>query len=175
MTSRGLPVFAFLTLVWLGGCGASSPSEPTAGSTSPDESPSQSTSTETESTATESTPTTKQRVERAMDALIAACRADDVAAAAAYIVYRGNDAARRWRGPVDPSAPDEREAATHICERLNGLNGAGYERGEYMTRQESEGVWHAFEVTFQTPDRGAENAILAFLEVDGAFLLGDID
>lgn len=43
------------------------------------------------------------------------------------------------------------------------------------TEEESEGTWHAFHYTCEKTGGGTEEVIVAVLEKDGKFLVGDID
>lgn len=43
------------------------------------------------------------------------------------------------------------------------------------TEKESEGTWHAFHYKCEKTGGGTENVIVAVLEKDGKFLVGDID
>jgi len=111
-----------------------------------------------------------------MEALLDACLASDHAAAAEHIVYRGEDPARRWRTSVQIDNPAEAETVSQVCGRLRALLGpsGAHEKLDYEQSEQSEGSWHVWHVAFGTGS-GQATRVLAFLEVDGRYLLGDID
>ena len=73
-------------------------------------------------------------------------------------------------------APDEALQVRRICADIAGLLRAAtsHQKVGYESQAESEGVWHAWQVRFDIPS-GPRTVLMAFLEVDGRFLLGDID
>lgn len=124
----------------------------------------------------EATRSPRDRAASAMEALFAACRDGDLRAAASHVVYRGPDRARRWVSPTNPDAPDEAQYVQGVCGRIAALLQASsrHEKIAYESQRESEGVWHVWQVRFDTAQRPVTQAF-AFLEVQGRFLLGDID
>lgn len=118
----------------------------------------------------------RDRAGSAMEALFAACRDGRLPDAAELIAYRGPDEARRWRSTPRMDAPEEARQVEGVCARVAGALAAstGYQKVGYQSEAQSEGVWHVWEVRFDTAS-GPRTQLFAFLEVDGRFLLGDID
>jgi len=96
--------------------------------------------------------------------------------AAPYIVYRGDDATRKWKDFTDYSKEDEKKQVNEICYRINGSVNQDdhYEFVQYVTQTESEGKWCAIIVSF-TKKGKQQKLLFAFLKIKGRFALGDID
>jgi hypothetical protein len=115
-------------------------------------------------------------VETRLTELFELCRNDRQDEAAAYFVYRGPDKKREWKDTLRASDPVEKAAAGEICRRIkNYLDESQYYRfGEVKVERESEGEWHALEVSFEK-DAQTKKATFAFLLVKGRYAIGDID
>jgi hypothetical protein len=96
--------------------------------------------------------------------------------AAGYVVYRGEDELRKWKTVYDYDTEEGQKAAHGLCNRINAylLAADSYEFEDYETEEESEGVWHVWEVVFV---KGGDSKVVffAFLMVEGVYALGDID
>jgi hypothetical protein len=115
-------------------------------------------------------------VETRLTELFDLCRNGDVDEAAAYFVYRGPDKSREWKDTFRASDPLERAGVKELCRRITGYldESEAYVFGEVKVERESEGVWHALEVSFQKEDK-SKKVIFAFLKIKGRFAIGDID
>lgn len=104
------------------------------------------------------------------------CRADKYQQAASYIVYRGPDKEREWKDVTRTSNPVEQQAVLEACQRIKEylLDSDGYDFGHFSVQEESEGVWHVWEVFFATRT-GKKKRYFAFLKIMGQYALGDID
>lgn len=116
------------------------------------------------------------KIQDQIEALFAACQAQDYATAAAAIVYRGNDEARRWKTVANYEAEDEKNQVEGICKDIRDLlaSSDSYDWGEYLEEEESEGVWHVQAVRFEKGVQRQER-YFAFLMIGEVFALGDID
>jgi len=117
-----------------------------------------------------------ETVETRLTELFDICKNDDAEAAAAYFVYRGPDKSREWKDTFHASDKVENAAVGELCRRIKGYldESEGYLLGEVKVERESEGEWHAIEVSFQ---KGGEpkKVVFAFLQIKGQFAIGDID
>lgn len=96
--------------------------------------------------------------------------------AAPYIVYRGADEQRNWKSAADYTNADEKKGVDEICLRINReINrDTAYRILSYDAHAEREGLWHVLEVSYLR--KGIpKKAAFAFLNIEGRFLLGDID
>lgn len=118
------------------------------------------------------TETDQERAAAALERLVEACRAGEFDAAAACIVDRG-PGAPPWSRATDASDPAARRQVEGICGRIVGdLRGGAYERLGYEKARQGEGLWHVWQVRYAAT---GEEAVFAFLDIDGVMLLGDID
>jgi hypothetical protein len=115
-------------------------------------------------------------VETRLTELFGYCQSDNLDMAAPYFVYRGPDKAREWKDTLRADNPVDKGAVREICRRIKGYldEGQSYSFGEVKVERESEGEWHALEVTFQRGDK-TQKATFAFLLIKGQFSIGDID
>jgi hypothetical protein len=115
-------------------------------------------------------------VETRLTELFDLCKQGDMDAAASYFVYRGPDKSREWKDTFRASEPIEKAGVEEICRRIKGYldESQGYVFGEVKVERESEGVWHALEVSFQKEGQ-SKKVIFAFLKIKGQFSIGDID
>ena len=116
------------------------------------------------------------KVQDRIEALFAACQAQDHTTAAAAIVYRGNDEARRWKTVSNYDEADEKQHVDQVCREIRSLlaNSDSYDWGEYLEETESEGTWHVQAVQFVNTLQRQERHF-AFLLIGEVFALGDID
>jgi len=119
----------------------------------------------------------EEGVKTAVDHLFAACVAGDCRGAAEHVVYRGDDAARKWKDTYDCGAEEEKREVLELCAELNeAMAGGGrYVFGAYQEEEESEGVWRVIEVTLIPASGKSETAAFAFLLIGGRYALGDVD
>ncbi len=117
-----------------------------------------------------------EKVQDRIEALFAACQGQDHATAAAAIVYRGNDQARRWKAVTNYDDPDEKQYVDEVCREIRDLlaNSDSYDWGEYLEETESEGTWHMQAVQF-VKNLQRQERHFAFLMIGDVFALGDID
>lgn len=117
-----------------------------------------------------------ETVETRLTKLFDICKSGDTDAAAAYFVYRGPDKSREWKDTYRASDPFEKAEVKDICLRIKGYldESERYQFGAVKVERESEGEWHALEVSFQ---QGGEvkKVTFAFLQIKGQFAIGDID
>ena len=119
-----------------------------------------------------------EAVETRLTRLFDICKSNQFEDAASYFVYRGPDKSREWKDTLHADDPTEKGAAREICRRITGYldESDSYSFGEVKVERESEGEWHALEVSFQLKGSGgAKKAIFAFLNINGQFAIGDID
>ncbi len=116
------------------------------------------------------------KVQDQLEALFTACQDQDYATAAASIVYRGNDEARRWKDVLHYEVEDEKNDVDRVCKDIRDLlaGSDSYAWGEYLEEAESEGVWHVQAVRFKKGIQRQERHF-AFLMIGEVFALGDID
>ena len=118
----------------------------------------------------------RKPVKTRLTELFGLCKAGDSNAAAGYFVYRGPDKNRKWKDTYRAADVAERAEVRDACARINSYldNSQGYTFGPVKIERESEGEWHAVEVTFR---QGGETkrVIFAFLPVKGQYSIGDID
>ena len=117
-----------------------------------------------------------EKVQDRIEALFAACQAQDHATAAAAIVYRGDDQNRRWKAVSNYADPDEKQHVDQVCSEIRSLltNSDSYDWGEYLEETESEGTWHVQAVQF-VKNLQRQERHFAFLMIGEVFALGDID
>ena len=163
------PWSALSFVALLVGCaGAPAPVE-SANTESADTEPTQTAEPVLASTPTE---TDQERAAAALERLVEACRAGEIDAAAACIVDRGPDAPP-WSRATDAGDPAARRQVEGSCGRIVGdLRGGAYERLGYEKARQGEGLWHVWQVRYAAT---GEEAVFAFLDIDGVMLLGDID
>ena len=115
-------------------------------------------------------------VEARLTELFELCRSDKMDEAAAYFVYRGPDKKREWKDTFRASDQVEKAGVGEICRRIKNYldENQYYEFGEVKVQRESEGEWHALEVSFQK-DGQTKKVIFAFLKIKGQYAIGDID
>ena len=97
--------------------------------------------------------------------------------AAPYIVYRGDDKARAWKVMSDYTKEYDKKGVDDVCERINrtaNQDSSGYRITKYLTKKESEGIWHILMVSYKKKG-GEKSAVFAFLKIGNRFGLGDID
>ncbi|MCR4316967.1 MAG: hypothetical protein NUW37_11535 [Planctomycetes bacterium] len=86
-------------------------------------------------------------------------------------VYRGEDAARKWKDTY--SAEDQMELAAvegNLRELQRLLENGALEFVSFETGRESEGTWLVWTVKF-----GEKETAIACLQIDGKLAVGDID
>ncbi len=90
-----------------------------------------------------------------------------------YIAYTGReDMQNRWKRTVDPAKPGDTDEADRFIEKLKATfticDKPVY--GKFRIEKESEGVWYVI-----TTICGTKKIEMAFLKINDAFVLGDID
>ena len=117
-----------------------------------------------------------ETVETRLTELFGLCQSGDMDEAAAYFVYRGVDKSREWKDIFHASDPAEKAEVGEVCQRIKGYldESQEYQFGAVKVERESEGEWHALEVSFQQGDK-TKKVIFAFLPIKGQFAIGDID
>ena len=116
------------------------------------------------------------KVQDRIEDLFTACQEQDHATAAAAIVYRGDDQARRWKAVSNYADPDEKQHVDQVCQEIRNLLAGSitYEWGTYLVETESEGTWHVQAVQF-VKNLHRQERHFAFLMIGEVFALGDID
>lgn len=117
-------------------------------------------------------PEFKKNIEEISNKIVAAVRANNLDEFGQYLIYRGEDASRLWRAPVNMSDSSERRQAAQFMDRVtrNLQNCNNYKTGNFVTNRESEGVWITWPL-----DCGDKIITLHYLRVNGRLLLGDTD
>lgn len=115
-------------------------------------------------------------VKKQLQALFAACRAENHARAAKYIVYRGPYKDREWKESYDYSDGEEKERVRYICEGIGAhlALDANPQFVKFTQQREGNQEWGAWEVVFEGESQ-RERVLFAFIKVKGKYLLGDID
>ena len=118
----------------------------------------------------------QETVETRLTRLFDICRSDKLEDAASFFVYRGEDKTREWKDTLRADNPLEKSALGELCRRIKGYldESHGYSFDGVEVKKESEGEWHALEVSFQQGDK-AKKVIFAFLLIKGQYAIGDID
>lgn len=121
-------------------------------------------------------PSTSEAVRQRIEELFVLCDAGHLEEAAGYVVYRGQDSTKKWKTVCDASSEECKTAVLGVCNRIGAYLDASesYSFEGYETGEESEGVWHVWEVVFVKGD-DRQTAHFAFLMVEGVYALGDID
>jgi len=108
--------------------------------------------------------------------LFDASKTKNFTAASEFIIYRGADKTREWKDTYKISNATELDEVKRICKKIKALLdlSSGYEFKRLAIEKESEGEWFIQEVEFKS---GGQNLTtrFAFLNVNGNFILGDID
>jgi hypothetical protein len=96
--------------------------------------------------------------------------------AAPYIIYRGSDEKRTWKDFANYSNTQEKKGVDDVCTRINeSVNrDSSYRIVKYITKKESEGIWHVLMVSY-IKNGTEKKAAFAFLKIGSRFGLGDID
>ena len=121
-------------------------------------------------------PVTPEPVETRLTRLFDLCKSSKWEDAAAFFVYRGEDKTREWKDTLRGDDPAEKGAIREICRRITGYldESSGYSFDGVRVERESEGEWHALEVSFQQGEK-KKKVIFAFLLIKGQYAIGDID
>ena len=119
--------------------------------------------------------TPEERTRVRLTAFFDVVRAQVPSAAAPFIVYRGDDPARRWKDVSNYAAEDEKKRVDDLfTEAWNHLVLGTPRFLTFRSEKQSEGTWLVWEIAFGEGD-GAKRAAYACLEVKGTIELGDID
>lgn len=122
------------------------------------------------------TPTAKAVLKRMVE-LFEIARDNEVERAKGYILYSGPDKARQFKDLANRDTDEDKREVESTLRRIREyLEYAtdGYKLGRYITNEQSQGVWHAYEVFFnQGPDRQVK--YFGFLAYQDTYCLGDID
>ena len=113
-----------------------------------------------------------QKLKEAALQLWKAARGDDTLHLYSLLVYRGEaDAANRWNRPVDASRPEDVYSSIIMVKKLKSITQCDkINFGDVKTEKESEGLWYIIGANCND-----QKYRLAFLKVNGQFLLGDMD
>lgn len=97
--------------------------------------------------------------------------------AAPYIIYRGENAKRKWKAFCNYKLAEDNQGVNSICERFNRTinQSNSYTILSYFTETESEGTWHGLEVAYTNKKGKQKKIVFAFLKIGKRFGLGDID
>lgn len=104
------------------------------------------------------------------------CEANDYEYAAKWIVYRGDDATRKWKDLVNYANPPEHSLVASVCSKIDKAYGPAksFEVVGYEEDTESEGTWHTIEALF-LHDGKKKECSFSFLKIKDQYALGDID
>lgn len=122
-----------------------------------------------------SSDTPQERVDDAITKLVRTCdnKEGDASGAEGLVAYSGSDKARKYKSLASADGEDRRYL-NKACYEINALfpgKERRYTLSEYQTEEEPEGVWHIRKIAATD----GKTAMMAFLEIDGAMALGDID
>lgn len=99
------------------------------------------------------------------------CRLDKDYKLAQYVVYRGDDEARKWKDASHPKHDDEMKAVRKMKSSIKKYLAKGeYTFEEFFQEEESEGVWNVWKVSFN-----GKPVYFAMLKIKGKYAIGDID
>lgn len=120
-----------------------------------------------------SDPNIKQYLKAAVELLKKLVAANDEQQLYNHLVYSGEeDKDNRWKRTVDTSRPEDVQSVKRIMEKLKNsfakCDAINY--GELKMEKESEGVWYVINTTC-----GDQKHTYAFLKINNAFVLGDVD
>jgi len=118
----------------------------------------------------------EELAKQALRQLFDHCAAGAYAEAAAYFLYDGSDAARTNRSALSAEDPGEAAAVEARCKNLASLieSSGGYAVVGYERKADGDGVLHRVQVSFSTPGEPTKR-VFSLREVDGQFLLGDVE
>jgi hypothetical protein len=119
--------------------------------------------------------TPQERVDDAISKLVKTCNNSDgdSSGAEGLVAYSGSDKARKYKSLASAEG-DDRRYLNKACWEINALfpgKERRYTLSAYQTEEEPEGVWHVRKIAATD----GKTAMMAFLEIDGAMALGDID
>lgn len=97
--------------------------------------------------------------------------------AAPYIIYRGENAKRKWKAFCNYRLQEDKKGVDDVCERFNRTinQSNSYTILSYFTETESEGTWHGLELAYTNKKGKQKKIVSAFLKIGKQFGLGDID
>ena len=99
------------------------------------------------------------------------CKLDKDFKLAQYVVYRGDDEARKWKDSSHPKRQDEMKAVRKMKSSIKKYLAKGeYTFEEFFQEEESEGVWNVWKVNFN-----GKSVYFAMLKINGKYAIGDID
>ncbi len=100
------------------------------------------------------------------------CKKTDDKALADYIVYRGDDEARRWKDTYKANNKEELASVAGMRYLIQSryLGMGDYAFANFFQEEESEGVWNIWEVHFN-----GKPVFFAMLKIGDRFAIGDID
>jgi hypothetical protein len=105
------------------------------------------------------------------------CRRGDYRSAASYLVYRGDDTARKWKDVYNYDHPEDREYVDGFCKNMKLLLEVidnRYTFTKFHVEKESEGEWLVWQMRFRFDGKQKTNT-LACLKIKGEYCLGDGD
>lgn len=119
----------------------------------------------------------KKLVQQAVEQLFEVCRDNDFSQAADLLVYRGDNAERKWKSAYRWENEDEQLAVSSQCAKIQVMltDLDSYDFKEFFKENESEGEWNIWVVDMNYSDGSTEEMSFAYLRVKNNFLLGDID
>ena len=118
-----------------------------------------------------------EQVKQVVQHLFEIAGSGDCSMAAQFIAYRGDDMERKWKDSYQYEVEEEQMKVDRACadlkRMLEGLD--HFEFIEFSKEAESEGEWNVWEMKFHYADGSAKDVVMAFLRVQGHYMLGDID
>lgn len=110
------------------------------------------------------------RVQQALDALVQACRTSNLPAVMARVAYQGDDQARRYKSPWQPSDPLASTMASGLCSVLPATGEPEIlELAMHPRTRQTASDWTTVIVKI-----GETKHFLGFVEADRRLLLGEI-
>ena len=121
-------------------------------------------------------PETEEILKQEFEKMLEYCRSSQDDKVANYIVYRGDDEARRWKDLANYDNEIERERIVRFRKDIvkDYLKYTNIEYLKYMEMEQKGKMWYVLQVKFSN-DTDNETVYFAFLKINGHFAIGDID
>lgn len=114
-------------------------------------------------------------VKNTLERMFTMCELQNDSALAEYVIYRGDDTSRKWKDHCQVNAADEMRQVISLRNRINNyLLPNEYKFVEFTTQTESEGTWYVWELEVKFKYE-TQKVFFAFLNINGQYVLGDID
>lgn len=118
-----------------------------------------------------------ETVKSALQELIRSCNEGDYKRAGELMIYRGENVDMKWKEPVNYLNEEDKPYVEKTCAQLQAVLHGSKELvfKEFITEEESEGIWHIWLVNIIYTDGQEKETSFAFLPFGDKFGLGDMD